>query len=314
MKRSLRTLLDGVFDYAGLFPPAQLDMPRACEEFARQRMGEHAWISTRIVCPSSRLEELSAHAALMPGTHATSGYREMADTIEPWRISALLPSDAAGLERGLDDIDAFNERHADEGGGLAFVDQVELKLTDPGFFDDAMEAIPEDLLPCFEIPVIDADCRGLVAALSGDSAAAKIRCGGVTESLIPSPSEVAGFIHACRHAAVPFKATAGLHHPVRAEQALTYEPDAPRAVMHGFLNLFMAAALVAHAKLSETDTIRVLEETDPHAFSFTETHASWRDHSIGLVEIAKARESVALGIGSCSVQEPLQDLRSLGLL
>ena len=59
---------------------------------------------------------------------------------------------------------------------------------------------------------------------------------------IPDPADLARFIAACAAAGVPWKATAGLHHPVRAEQALTYEPGAPRAVMHGFLNVFAAAA------------------------------------------------------------------------
>jgi len=34
---------------------------------------------------------------------------------------------------------------------------------------------------------------------------------------------------------VPFKATAGLHHPLRCIHPLTHEPNSPAAAMHGFL-------------------------------------------------------------------------------
>ncbi|MFX4589154.1 hypothetical protein ABTB15_19430, partial [Acinetobacter baumannii] len=71
---------------------------------------------------------------------------------------------------------------------------------------------------------------------------AKIRTGGIKPEAIPSPTEVAAFIKACAKLQLAFKATAGLHHPIRAVRALTYDQDAPRAVMHGFINVLMAAA------------------------------------------------------------------------
>ena len=69
---------------------------------------------------------------------------------------------------------------------------------------------------------------------------AKIRTGGVKPEAIPAPSKVAAFITACAERRLPFKATAGLHHPVRGNYPLTYETSAPQAVMHGFLNVLMA--------------------------------------------------------------------------
>src|SRR5689334_1162740 len=91
MLQSVRTLMAGLIDYAGLFPPAKLSMQAAAEAYARARMGEHAWVLGRFICPASRLAELSKVAAvMMPGTHATSGYREHADVLEPWRVSVLV--------------------------------------------------------------------------------------------------------------------------------------------------------------------------------------------------------------------------------
>src|SRR5262245_39438675 len=76
---------------------------------------------------------------------------------------------------------------------------------------------------------------------------AKLRSGGVKHEAIPSVEEVAAFIRACADRRLAFKATAGLHHPVRSMQPLTYAPDAPRAVMHGFLNVFLASAFAWHS-------------------------------------------------------------------
>src|SRR5262245_11487411 len=246
MTGSLRTLLTDLVDYAGLFPPAKLEMGPAVEAYNRCRVGEQEWMLGRFICPASRLGEFETHAApLMPGTFATSGYREMSGAGEPWRVSALIDG---GLERDLDAIDAFNHKHSTEENGLAEIDMIEVKVTDPNQIDSALDEIPEDLYPFFEFPVSAmagaGDCRGFVAALAGNAAAAKIRTGGVVPGAFPMPAEVVAFIDACVAADVPFKATAGLHHPLRGNYRLTYAKDSPSCVMYGFLNIFLAACFV----------------------------------------------------------------------
>ena len=104
---------------------------------------------------------------------------------------------------------------------------------------------------------------------------AKIRTGGLKPEAIPAVPDVAAFIVACAERRLPFKATAGLHHPIRAPHPLTYEANAPRAVMHGFLNVFMAAAF---AWQGERKIEPILAETDANAFRFDE-RARWRDWS-----------------------------------
>jgi hypothetical protein len=93
-------------------------------------------------------------------------------------------------------------------------------------------------------------------------------------------------------------------------QPLTYEADAPRAVMHGFLNVFLAAAFAWHG---ERDIEPILAETDASAFSF-EDRARWRDRSLTAAEIRDARREFAHAFGSCSFEEPIQDLIGFGLL
>ncbi|MBK7745725.1 MAG: hypothetical protein IPP57_02590 [Candidatus Obscuribacter sp.] len=139
---------------------------------------------------------------------------------------------------------------------------------------------------------------------------AKIRTGAMTPEGIPDVEQVARFIVDCAERRLPFKATAGLHHPVRALYPLTYAEDAPRAVMHGFLNVLMAAAF---AWQGETDIEQVLADVQPAAFTFDD-NAYWRDKELTLAEIKDMRANFMHAIGSCSFEEPVDELQKLGLL
>ncbi|MBS0191189.1 MAG: hypothetical protein U0573_15275 [Phycisphaerales bacterium] len=312
--RSLRSLVGGLIDYAGLFPPAKLAMQPAAEAYFRALGGPHEWMLSRFVCPATRLAELSAAASmLMPGTNATSGYREFAAAGEPWRISALVEK-----PEELDLIDRFNEQHSREDQGLANVDVLEFKVDGVEAVDRILDAIAEDVFPFFEVPAPEklpgGDARGFVAALAGNSCGAKIRTGGILESAFPATQYVAEFMVACRQAEVPFKATAGLHHPVRGSYPLTYEKGAASCTMHGFLNVFVAGCFVFCKAFDAKTAEQVLNESDPKAFICTDQGLTWRNHVLDITEIARAREAFALSVGSCSFDEPVEDLKKLGLL
>lgn len=136
---------------------------------------------------------------------------------------------------------------------------------------------------------------------------AKIRTGGISADAIPSIENVAAYIVACAERRLPFKATAGLHHPIRSVHRLTYENNGAEAMMHGFINVFLAAAFAWHGK----GEIRpILAETDPGAFLFDD-RAHWRDESLSNVQVAEAHRFFAHCFGSCSFEEPVQDLRAL---
>ena len=147
----------------------------------------------------------------------------------------------------------------------------------------------------------------LLDAIQRHGQRAKIRTGGITPDAFPAVDDVAGFLRACKAKGVAFKATAGLHHPLRCVKPLTYEPNAPLGTMHGFLNLFLAAALLEHAEA-------ILGETDPHAFSFEDDRATWRGHAVTTEELRTMRRDFATSFGSCSFEEPINDLEELGWL
>jgi hypothetical protein len=106
------------------------------------------------------------------------------------------------------------------------------------------------------------------------------------------------------------KATAGLHHAVRAEHALTYAADAPRATMHGFVNFFVAAMLALRGDEQKVEAC--LGEIDGSAFAASEEFVAWRGEKFELGEIERMRASFVMSFGSCSFEEPIADLRAMG--
>jgi len=303
--------MSGLIDYAGLFPPAKLSMGDCAANYAQYLEGADSWMLGRFVVPVSRLEEF--RVAAIPRLPRAGG-------ADPWPLSALIDGD---LEENLDAVFAFNHEHSTPKNGLAIIDAVEIKVPtseDGGltrasaeFIDGALDTLPEGLYPFFELSA-SADVRGCVAALAGADAGAKIRTGGVSADAIPQAHAVAEFLIACAAAEVPFKATAGLHHAVRGEQALTYESGSPRAVMHGFLNVFIGAAFVLAHRVDAAQATRVLEETDPTSFTFSDGAVSWRGRSLDISQLERTREQFALSFGSCSFEEPATELRRLGAI
>jgi hypothetical protein len=147
----------------------------------------------------------------------------------------------------------------------------------------------------------------------GDGDLLKIRTGGLTPEAIPGSEEIAEFLCRAAFAKNPFKATAGLHHAIRADHALTYTPNSPRAVMHGFVNVFAAAAFAWHGT-DRSHVLAILNETDPHGFGISDDSLTWTGRSLSTAQLADARTNFAHSFGSCSFEEPVADLRKLGWL
>jgi hypothetical protein len=300
MHDSTRALLTRLIDYAGLFPPAKLDMTATVSNYARYREAEDAWMLSRLVVPADRLDEfeLAAQTALRQSAADESG---------PWPISALAAAaGSAELEADIARIDAFNQKHEDDDDNLAIIDAIELKADSAGAIDTALDQIGPHFA-FFEIP-LTADPKPLIEAMAGEGCGAKVRTGGVMADAIPSPAQLAHFIHCCAAAGVSFKATAGMHHPLRHHSAVV------KAEEHGFLNVFIAAALALTDELSERDIRALLEEQSLDAFAFDEDAIRWRDHVLRTENIQDVREEFATSFGSCSFDEPREALRHLALL
>jgi hypothetical protein len=142
-----------------------------------------------------------------------------------------------------------------------------------------------------EMP-IDGDLELRLDQLVELGLSAKVRCGGVD---VPSPEDLARFIRACRERRLAFKATAGLHHAVRANGE------------HGFLNVLAAAVFAGE----EDDA---LAELDAAAFGLDDSGFRWRGRSASVEEVTSVRAGALRSIGSCSFFEPVEELESLGML
>ncbi len=305
---ALRALLSGVIDYAGLFPPAGLSMSAAVRRYAADRRGADRWMLGRFVVPIARLEEFEAAALdLLPAGEDDA----------PWQLSALAGAgDASVLAADLARAAAFNARHAPEtGAGRAIVDAVEWRAPDVDAFGAAAAArarhLPGAPLYAELPPGTDPEAAARAAAAHG--LRLKLRAGGVTTDAFPAPAVVVGVLAAGVRHAVPVKLTAGLHHPLRGEHALTYARDSARGTMFGFVNVLLAGALL-HAGHAPEAVSPLLEERDATTFTFTDDAGAWRGLAVDTPALADARDRAVVGFGSCAFDEPVRDLRALGWL
>ena len=290
MKDALFTLLAEAVDYAGLFPPAALDMPAAIAEYAAHREEPNAWMLGRFVLPASRLDEWTAAAP---------------PTVEgnPWPLSVL----AASFDPALRDaIVAFNQRER----GRAVIDTVETRASAPREMPNA--SLTSGVAIFVEIPIAD-DPALLLDAVRGAGVRAKVRTGGTTPDAFPSAQQVARFIRRCVERDIIFKATAGLHHPLRAEYRLSYQDEAPTGTMFGFLNVLLAT-MIAREGGVQKDIVAALEERDPAAVSASDEAVTWRGRAFKIASLRAGRTRSMTGFGSCSFREPVADLKTLGLL
>jgi hypothetical protein len=216
------------------------------------------------------LERLIDHAAMFPPARlplpdALADHRAARASDESWMLARFVApaSSLRELPQGLPVSAVLDGEYE-----LAGVEAVEVRASDP----DAIRTFPRVAAEIF----FEISDPALVEPIRERGASAKVRCGGGT---VPSVGELATLIRACRDADVPFKATAGLHHPVRRDGE------------HGFLNLVAAAA--------SDDVEAMLESEDTE--------------ELLAVDARRARQALR-SIGSCSFWEPVEELKALGVL
>ncbi|MGE5235424.1 MAG: hypothetical protein ACM3O7_03625 [Acidobacteriota bacterium] len=324
MTESLRVLLARVIDYAGMFPPARLPLEEAARAYAQLRADAESWMLARFVCPVVRLEELAPLAAgLLSGG-------------PPCPVAALGRGGdgradlLAALGDDLADIGRFNAQRCG-----AVVDQLEVRL--PGrVLDTGADGVARlvsaaghlvderaatRLLVAFEVAAAGAPPERFATAVEGIAGGGatrgpgsrwlpclKIRCGGLDATAVPTAGEVATALVGCRDRKLLLKATQGLHHPFPRLDPVLGVP------VHGFLNLLVACLLARAHGLDHSGVRTILEDTDPAHFAFDDEEVSWQDSSATMAQVAESRRFGVASFGSCSFDEPREELRALGLL
>jgi len=321
MVESLRALLTGLIDYAGLFPPAKLPLDQAIRNYARYRQEPEGWILGRFVIPAKRLMELEPY------------HNDLFQTAAPFTFSVLGPSDSkwADCRKSLDEtlasLKAFRQRH----GSRVAADVLEMKVPSDCVADSDPKATAErlsDICAIFELAGF-ADLKVFFefGFDKGESAVAtvlealsiynrdapplagfKLRTGGLEAAAFPTAEQIAFVIRNAAMNYVPLKATAGLHHPFpRFDSSI-------QAKMHGFINVFGAAVLGYTRHLEPSMLVKMLMDENPKNFAFDESGFRYGVAHSPTVEIAGIRKDGVISFGSCSFDEPRDDLRQLGWL
>jgi len=304
---AIQELLRGVVDYAGLFPPAALPMDEVVDNYANYLRSAEISMRGRIIFRADRLDEFE---------EVSNAGMDRNSELGILRVSALVPaiepSQTTAFDSAIESIQNFNDRQQ-----FAIVDAIEIKTATAELVGVTAERIARQFISSNQLSTFaevnwDQDPEPLIREIakhkSNQSVFAKIRTGGVTPDLIPSPVDIARFIVACVKHDVGFKATAGLHHPIRSKQKLTYEDDAPIASMHGFLNVFIASVFAFEKQLPQSELVEILSNENPTRFVFSDDSVAWGPHAVSTKQIINARETGIVSFGSCSFTEPTSEL------
>ncbi|WP_346293371.1 hypothetical protein [Sphaerothrix gracilis] len=297
MLTAVKALLTELIDYAGLFPPARLDLATAIARYRQHEQGPYRWLLGRFVLPLSQLEQLQAVLA----EHQPAA---------PLPLSLILDGE---IDRAIAGLSALKDPSSSSGDRPISITALELPPAALAASPQLLPYLPQNTEIFAEVPC-SGDAATYLPALRQSQLKAKVRTGGLTPAAFPSPAQLSQFIAACAQAQTPFKATAGLHHPLPARRALTAAPDSPTAAMQGFLNVAIAAALLYCQKITPAEAQHLLRATALASWRFAANQISWGDRPLSLTEIQVARRQFFRSFGSCSLQEPIADLKALGLL
>ncbi|HEX9755284.1 MAG TPA: hypothetical protein VGA42_06230 [Gemmatimonadales bacterium] len=285
-------LLEHAIDHAGLFPPAALSMEDAAREYAADSASDDAWALGRWVVPAERLNEVLRVV------------ERMDDGPGRWPLSVI---GSGSLARDREGMAAVGQR-----GDVGLrVEAYETRADDLEHARETLATVPSSPVRFLEIPM-SADPALLLEAIRarGPGTAAKFRTGGVTPDAFPEPDHLLRALATAIRLGVPFKCTAGLHHPVRGRYRLTYAEDSALARMYGYMNVMVAAAAL-RGGWSDADARAILLEESPTAFTLDREGVGWRGRRLHRDLVAAFRRDGMLGFGSCSFREPMDELAEI---
>jgi hypothetical protein len=300
---SLQALLAGAIDYAGMFPPCALALEPALRNQASYVRSDEAWMLNGFVLPVQQFDG---------ATHLLSEF----DSQHPLRVAALGPktTSADAFLGAIADAAAAIRSFSKLKPDVASISHLEMFL--PNDVDSASlkeASVIAGNFPVFwEAPPETAEQTiALIAEYNSDEGTAafgyKLRTGGVTADAFPTSEQIARALVGAASHQLPSKFTAGLHHPIRQFR------DEVKTKMYGFLNVLGAAVLAMEHQWNVGQAETMLNDEDPGSFSFTDNFFAWRDWKIGTQQLQQRRKFVR-SFGSCSFDEPREDLRALGLL
>ncbi len=316
---SLRAFLDKIIDYAGTYPPANLDLKTAFNNYLDYTgNSQYNWILSKFVCAASKLDELDnlVQNKEIELTHEVS--------LSVLGSSSVHTSEFQdSIEHDISVISGFSNRYKRKIKISAFEVRLPGDLFSIGGDDalfyvikqsaDSIEKITGKALPVFFEAPPDENLISLAGAISryngpGNSAGYKLRTGGVEAAAFPASKSISFAIRTCYDYRIPVKFTAGLHHPIR------HYNDEVKTKMHGFINVFGAGILNRCLGTTEDMMTEILEDEVVGNFHFSDSSFGWKQYRVLTSRIKEVRGQLLISFGSCSFDEPVDDLKNLNLL
>ena len=327
---SVRTFMNEIIDYAGFFPPANLTFRESFENYIDYCTFKNKWMLGKFVSPFSRLDELTGLVSENP----------LVTKSNPLHIAVMgsLSQDVLHFEknfpRDIQDMSKFLRNNA----GYVTIDSYEVKLPldlinfrETSDFLDTLDLIQRDMNKTiskdtrifYEIELksknwmdnVDSIVAGIsicnqfyIEEEKSPKIGFKLRTGGITPDMIPTAFQVAYVIKKCIENKIPFKATAGLH------LAIKHFDEKIKSKVYGFLNIFGAGIIYYYYQMPPEDLTMIIEDEHISDFSFTADSFAYQDLKVSSEEVKFVRENFMLSMGSCSFDEPLQELIDLKLL
>jgi len=286
-------LLRCLFDDASLFPPASLKMTAAVAARAKHSAAWYSPVCGPFVCAETRLGELrtvlqaTGTVSIDLALVVTAGAAAVADALDAVaadpriRLRAVeVPATATGATAATDSVEAVSAvAQALDNSPLAVA---------VGYIEPPLAALTDPSIAGPTLTIIDN--RGYRP---------KLRTGGTTAAAFPDEQTLAACLEVLVDRRLPFKCTAGLHHAVRHTAADTGFEH------HGFLNVMLAVGAASRGA-NRAELAKLLAERDPVAVA----------RQIGDLDGMDADDIRYLftSFGTCSTEEPVQDLIALGLL
>jgi hypothetical protein len=298
MKNTFEIVLDRLFDYAGMFPPAARDFESALRESAElpRTLRRPFMVNTDIVLDTSHTHALcgldlrsfgftrEVSVALL----ATSQVSDVLDaarklqrtgqgtTALPCRIKSIeIKCQAEEIDDSLRPLSDYCAEN-----GILLATEPDLSTSDwRKSLEDTLERLSKLSMPCA------LKCRGSGPTGIGADRLAHALC---------RVSDLG----------LPFKVTGGFHHPI-VEAALYGN-------VMGFLNLTIAVMLrrVHGDSFTEEGVKALLVNSDPRAFTWGDRLVYAR-LSLSREQLHTAKAKAPFSIGSCSLAEPDEDLTRL---
>jgi hypothetical protein len=294
----IELLVDNLIDYAGLFPPAQLSLDDTIENYITYTSSRHSHMLAKLILPENLIEE---------------AYLKLKQIKLPNKIPISLLTN--NVSKNLNDFHKYS--------AVFNLENIEEKISD---IKDLEKSVSEasshtnehnSLRVFFELDGVllrDTWEKEIIQQLeilnkyNSNQIGLKIRCGGVTPDLTPKTERLAEYLKLSANIEIPIKFTAGLHHPLYSyHQSFS-------GFMHGFLNVYLATFFAYKCKINTSEIIKILEAKSLNDFKFSDKFIRWQSYEIANTDISILREKRVFSFGSCSFDEPIDDLRSLGLL